>query len=388
MVFWGGTLAGLQLAFTLTWVIYVAYLPELAIRAGIAKSFVPWILVADQSLFAVCDWGAGVFADRLATRLGRIGPWLVAITLVSSAAFIALPWCARAGAPVLIAIIVVWSASSSVLRAPPLVMVQRHTHRPRAAWFAGYYLFGITAANAVAPYVGGALAGHDPRLPFALSSVIVSAIAWILVYLERRAEFGRERRHTPATSASSSLPSAQGLLIAFTLFAVGFQIHVAVDSAPGYLRFVTKDALPSVMPTFWIGCSAATLIAPLLGRRFGLLRIAAMAGGLGAVAIMGFTHASSLPAMVVAQVLAGLAWGTILVATFSAASGTGAVVGAVFSVLAVATIARIVATTAELTTQSSVASALPYGVVVLWAVASGTLAALSRGNPLPPVQRG
>jgi len=48
----------LQLFFWLSWVEYVIYLPKLAAQAGIDRGVVPWILVLDQAIFALCDWGA------------------------------------------------------------------------------------------------------------------------------------------------------------------------------------------------------------------------------------------------------------------------------------------------------------------------------------------
>ena len=97
----GATLAVLQLAFALTWVVYVIYLPALATQAGIPKQYVPWILLMDQAIFLVCDWGAGVYADRLAAKFGRIGPSLARITLLSCAAFVALPFLVPSGASTL-----------------------------------------------------------------------------------------------------------------------------------------------------------------------------------------------------------------------------------------------------------------------------------------------
>src|ERR1043165_1304569 len=67
----GIALAVLQFAFALTWVVYAAFLPALAAQVGVAKELVPWILVADQAIFLICDWLAGVFADRIGDAAGR-----------------------------------------------------------------------------------------------------------------------------------------------------------------------------------------------------------------------------------------------------------------------------------------------------------------------------
>ena len=85
----GLVFALLQLFFTLTWTVYVIYLPRLAAEAGIAKSWIVWILIADQLVFLVTDWLMGVKADRSARIVGKLGSQIGLITLVvaTTAAF-------------------------------------------------------------------------------------------------------------------------------------------------------------------------------------------------------------------------------------------------------------------------------------------------------------
>ena len=170
----GVVLAVLQLAFALTWIIYVIYLPALAAQAGIPKEYIPWILLMDQVIFIACDWAAGIYADRLLGIVGRIGPRIAMVTLVSTAAFLALPWIAPMGSVSLfIALTVLWSATSSALRAPPLVLLGKHAAAPQRPWLVGLYLFGVGVAGAASPYLGSALRGVDPVVPFALSAITV-----------------------------------------------------------------------------------------------------------------------------------------------------------------------------------------------------------------------
>src|SRR3954467_11464318 len=81
----GVVLAVLQFAFALTWIVYAAFLPALAAQVGIARSVVPWILLADQAIFLVCDWLAGVFADRVGDAVARLGRQIAWVALVSCA---------------------------------------------------------------------------------------------------------------------------------------------------------------------------------------------------------------------------------------------------------------------------------------------------------------
>src|SRR5204862_4880414 len=93
----GVYLAVLQLVFTLGWTTYVIYLPKLAASVGIAPSAVILILMLDQAIFTVTDTAMGIAADRVAKIVGRLSLFVGALTAVSCAAFVALPFVAGTG---------------------------------------------------------------------------------------------------------------------------------------------------------------------------------------------------------------------------------------------------------------------------------------------------
>ena len=119
----------IQLFFALTWVIYVIYLPRLAVQAGIDRGSVPWILVLDQVIFVVCDCAVGIAADRLAMVVGRLGKVVAGLTALSALAFLLIPLATRVSADY-------FSHSSSSGRSLPRRCVRRRsscsaaTHRP------------------------------------------------------------------------------------------------------------------------------------------------------------------------------------------------------------------------------------------------------------------
>src|SRR3954464_15819637 len=86
------SLGVVQFFFATTWTLYVIYLPQLAAQAGIGKEWVPWILVADQVVFAVMDVLTGFWVDRMRAGFARFGAWILGLTVVSSAAFLVLPF--------------------------------------------------------------------------------------------------------------------------------------------------------------------------------------------------------------------------------------------------------------------------------------------------------
>src|SRR5207253_5380167 len=93
-----------QFLFGTTWTLYVIYLPQLAQNAGIGREWVPWILVADQLVFAVMDVVTGFWVDRVRAALGRFGGWILAGTVLSSVGFLALPYAGASASVLLVAI--------------------------------------------------------------------------------------------------------------------------------------------------------------------------------------------------------------------------------------------------------------------------------------------
>ena len=93
----GAYLAVLQLVFTLGWTTYVIYLPKLAAEVGIAPSAVILILMLDQAIFTITDTAMGIAADKIAPFVGKLGIFVGALTALSCAAFVALPFVAGTG---------------------------------------------------------------------------------------------------------------------------------------------------------------------------------------------------------------------------------------------------------------------------------------------------
>jgi hypothetical protein len=374
----GVYLGALQFFFALTWVVYVIYLPELAARAGIDRRWVPAILLLDQAIFAVCDWAVGVAADRVAGVMGRLARFVLAGTVVSCAAFVLLPLAAPAGAPALLALTVVWSVTSSLLRAPPLVLLGRHAPAASQPWLAGLALFGLGAAAATAPYLAVALKGVDPRVPFVLSSVALAAATVGILWAERTLG----GRSAPAPGPG---PSRRGIapcfLVAVALLAIGFQVHFAMNSAPLFLRVARPEQLPWLMPVFWVGFNLLMLPASLLTRRFGGAAVMAGAGLVGAIALYATAVAGALGPLVAAQFVAGGAWGCVLMSACAAALSLGrtgregALTGGVFAMLAIAAFARIAMVVAEVGKIPEYQGLLAWAPAVAWLVAGSLLIA-------------
>jgi hypothetical protein len=377
-------LAALELVFTLGWTVYVIYLPRLAASVGIAAAAVIYILMLDQAIFTVTDFAMGVAADKVSRLVGRLGHWVAAITLVSCAAFVGLPLIAGAqlGPTALLVLIIIWAVTSSALRAPPLMLIGKYAARPAIPYLASLAMLGLGVAGAVSPYLAITLAKQDPRLPFVIASVALVLTSLALAKVERSLAKDAPAKTEPPKTVERTIPAPVIIFaLATVIFALGFQLHFFFNSAPRFKQF-TSD-VSTLMPVFWVGFSVGMFPASLITKRWGGLPVMGAAGFIGAIAIVVMEFSGTLEVVVAAQLIAGAAWGGILMSAFAAAAAlgyTGAegkTTGVLFSALALATFARMATTASGALNDPSLAPLLHWAPIACWAVAGAALVALS-----------
>ena len=381
-------LAILQLFFTLSWTIYAIYLPRLAAQAGIPRSAVILILMLDQAIFTLADFASGVAADKVSKTLGRIGYWVAGITLVSCAAFLALPYIASAGTAAFLALTITWAVTSSALRAPPLMLLGKYCAKPAHPYLSALAMLGYGIAGALAPYLAVTLRDIDPRWPFLLASVSVALTAIGLIAVERmlaRQPAATQPVPSGAPRASLTVP-ALIFALAMVALALGYQLHFAINSAPLFLRFAKPADLEWLIPVFWIGFNIAMFPATLITKRWGGYAVMGAAALLGALAILAAAVAQGLGMMIAAQLAAGAAWGCILMSAFTVAfalgenGAEGRMSGLLFSALALATFARMAAVAAGLQADPGFAALLQWLPILCWALAGAALLTLAFGQ--------
>jgi Na+/melibiose symporter-like transporter len=381
----GLTVAAAQLALALSWTVYVVFLPSLAQQAGLPASAVILLLMLDQFLFVLADYACGVASDRVLSLQARLGPWLVGITLVSAAAFVALPLLAPAGSPaLLVAVTLLWTVTSSVLRAPPMNLIGRHATRPAQPAMVALAMLGLGVAAALAPWLALVLKGQDARLPFVVASLGVCGAALAMAAAERRTR--RQPRPVVAPAARPAgapvAPRWPLLLAATLLAALSFQLHTSLNAAAQFRRFVPAEALVGWLPLFWAAFNLALWPAMKLAPRVGELRLVAAAAVVAAIAACASTLAPSLAVLAAAQVVAGTAWAAMLAGGFMAALAMGHVghegrySGALSSSLAGAALLRLalVASGGAAVLRADGAAWADVLPALLWAVSAGLLA--------------
>ncbi len=380
-------LALLQLFFTLGWTVYVVYLPQLAAKVGLPPSTVVIILLVDQAIFTITDTLMGIAADRMTPIVGRLSRVVIWLTVVSCAAFIALPFVADLGPNAkvaLIALTLTWVVTSSALRAPPLALLGKFAAKPSIPMLSCLTMLGYGIAGAVSPYLGVVLRNHDPRIPFVVSTVVLLLTALMMSWIERQLREGKlsAPERTPFAIPKSWGKLALIFIVAVLILALGYQLHFSVNSAQLFLRFAKQPDLQWLMPVYWIGFNIAMFPASFVTRRLGGLLVIGCAGLLGAGAVFGMENATGLNTMIAMQFLAGAAWGCILMSAVAAAiavsgGAEGKVLGLMFSALALATFARIAAVAGGLTKNPAYEALLQWTPILCWALAGAALLAIA-----------
>lgn len=377
----GWYLAVLQLLFALCWTVYVIYLPKLAAAAGIPPKAVILVLMLDQAIFTVCDFFTGIATDKVTRVLGRLGVWVTAATALSCAAFLIMPLIAGLGTPMLMAVIIVWTVTSSALRAPPLMLLGKYARKPSIPYLSALALLGTGIAGAMGPYLTITLRDIDPRIPFAVASLVLMLVTLGMITAERRlaANSHPSLASPPVRSFGTMTRPAIVFALGMITLALGYQMHFALDSAPLFLRFTNAGALQWLMPVFWVGFNISMFPASFITNRLGGYKVMGGAALIGAVAILAAHFAQDLDQMVVAQFAAGAAWGAILMSAFTVAfaigenGGEGRMSGLLFSALALATFTRMATVATGFNADPALKAALQWVPTVCWTVAGAAL---------------
>ena len=379
-------LAVVQCLFALGWTVYVLFLPELLTRAGIDKSWTPWVLALDQVIFAFADLAMGVAVDRARSGLRRIGPLLIGMTAASSLAMLLMPATSALGSTAFLGMTLLWVASSAALRAPPFALMGRYAAKPALPRLVAIQLFGLALASALAPYLGMTLKGIDPGLPFAIASFAIFASSVGLVWAEKQLIADAPTTSESSTPLPFSSPLAMILMAGLFAAALGFQWHAAINAGAQIKRVGEASWLPLVLPVFWAGFAFGLLPAEAIGKRLGQANAAALGCVIGALALSASSQVASIILLAITHALAGAGWALAMANAIALASARGKVgaegryTALFFSILAVGTLTRIVlGLTGTPQTFGATADWLP---VIAWASAAGLLLSFASRNKL------
>lgn len=378
-------LAVVQFLFFTTWIVYIVYLGDLLKRVGIGEDKLLWFVLLDQLLFAVMDVLMGFAADRIRYLIGRIGPFILGVNTLSCIGFVAMPWLAETGSlgvlgqAVWVGALVLWVATSSVLRAPAFVLVTQHASQSQVSWLVALSLVGLAVGGAVGPYLGVVLKTVDPLLPFLLTGVTLWLTTVGLIFMERYLAEGGKPVEPAQPPQTIDDPAARKLLFSLLagalLLALGFQVHFFVNSAAQYLQFAEPEKLAWLMPVFWIGFNLLVFPGSGLSAKHGPWLVMLLAVVLGVVGLWVASYNFGLDSLIIAQLLAGGAWGVLFMAGISASlhiggkAHGGLVLGSWFSMLALGALVRVLIVLNGLPKQTAFADWMNALPAICWVLA-------------------
>jgi len=376
----GLALAGVQFFFTLGWTVYALMLPGLLATAGIAVSCLPVLLMADQLIFAVMDIGFGVAADRMGEGYRRLAKLLLLLSTLSAVAFMLLPLAAGISpgmsSGILLGVLVVWVLSTSVVRAPTLVLLAKQAKAAQQRSLVIWYLAGMGLASALSPFLGLWLKGADPRLPFTVSGVTLLLAVVVLLRVSGKGVAAKGEENPPQPASFSAYAP---LLLVLGLAAFGFQIHAFVNAAPLYMAQAAKENLPWLMPLLWVGFFVTLIGVEPLVKRLGAMPMATL--GILLTALSSYTSAAvnGQNVLILLQLLAGAGWALAFAGLMEQAAVAGSrgaegrFMGGFFAVTAICVLARIDFATQWLPNLKEVQFVLPAALLL----AAGLIAAVN-----------
>ena len=348
-------LAIIQFFFFTTWIVYVVYLGDLLEQVGIGREYLLWFIALDQLLFALTDTYMGFRADKVEQAIGRLGPMIVIFNAISCLAFIALPFIAKLGGEqqlgmqiLWVLLLVIWISTSSVLRAPPIVLLMKYAAKPQAPRLAALILLGLALGGAISPYLGLVLKQSSPYIPFVITGITLWLTTLGLVWIERLPK--ADSTYTPPIALPKHYfkPILVCFLMACLFLGAGFQVHYFFNAKASFLQFTSKEHLIWLLPVFWIGFKLFVFPGSSFARRFGAINVMSFVTPIAVLGTSLVALSVNIDMVVIAQMITGAAWGILFMGGISAALSIGQggkeglVLGLWFSMLSVTAFIRVI----------------------------------------------
>jgi hypothetical protein len=201
-----GSLAALQGAISLTWLIYNVYLVDLLASYGFPKSWAVTLLIVENALAIILEPVLGNLSDRayrwVATKFGfvTIGViltsglfMLIPTVVVFKETFIVTQW-------ILPLLMVAWAMAMTVFRSPAISLIGRYAFASELPLAMSFLTLTGGLVGAVRPLAQNFLLGLGAPVAFAIGSLVLLGAAGCLRYFDPPDE-------TKATTAIVAQPT-------------------------------------------------------------------------------------------------------------------------------------------------------------------------------------
>ncbi|MFB8788898.1 MAG: MFS transporter [Potamolinea sp.] len=180
------SLAAVQGAFTLSWVIYKAYLPQLLAQFGFPLALAATLLIVESFLAAVMEPLMGGLSDQAQRFLGTRFGFISVGVILSSALFISLPAIAIFGNPssalrwVFIVVLITWALAMTVFRSPAMALLLKYSTPASLPLAASLVTLSGGLIGAFQPFVSKFILGLGPVFTFAIGSFVLLGVTAFL----------------------------------------------------------------------------------------------------------------------------------------------------------------------------------------------------------------
>ena len=290
--------------------VFPALLPEIKSAFALSNTTAGAAITAIWVAYAVVQFPAGAFSDRLGERLVLVVSVLVAAVAVTVVALTPTFGLFLLGA--------VLFGLGTGLYGPPRVIVLSNTFEKRDSTAIALTFAAGSLGSAALPFVGGRLASaFDWRAGFVAVLVpfaLVSVGLWR--FLPERASTAERAADRSARYVARRLASAvtdRSVLLAWAGMALSLFVFQGVTSfLPTYLvsvKGLSTGTAATVFGAFFVVGAVAQPVSGALGDRFGRRRVLVALAGVGAVPLALLPFGSGIPALAALAVLLGIRLG-------------------------------------------------------------------------------
>ena len=156
------------------------------------------------------------------------------------------------------------------------MLLGKYAAKPAIPFLASLAMLGTGIAGALAPYLAVTLRDVDPRMPFAVASIVLVLTTLGMISAERKLASAPDAKTAPMRAFGTMTTPAIVFALGMIVLALGYQMHFAIDSAPLFLRFAPPGEVQWLMPVFWIGFNISMFPAGVLTNR--LVKATVMGG--------------------------------------------------------------------------------------------------------------